>query len=122
MYYLTYRSKNASSIAFLMDFHDIFDPTQETLVVGDLNLCSKSESNHSILRQLKSLGFKQLVREPTHVEGRTIDLVFVYSPVERFEIEVKLESPYFSDHDILYVHKVRYINRKNSIHVQIFQV
>ena len=105
------RSKNASSIAFLMDFDDIFDETRETLVVGDFNLCSKSEKDHSILRHMKSLGFKQLVNEPTHVEGRSIDLVFMYRPLESFvyDVGVRLQSPYFTDHDILYVHEVRHI-------------
>ena len=106
------RSQNASSIAFLMDFDDIFDPMQETLVVGDFNLCSKSDRDHSILRHMRSLGFKQLVSEPTHIEGRTIDLVLLYSPrvqSQESTLKVKLQSPYFTDHDIFYVHEVGYI-------------
>ena len=94
-----------------MDFDDIFDPMQETLVVGDFNICSKSEEDHSILRHMRNLGFKQLVKGPTHMEGRTIDLVFLYRPLEshQFDLRVKLQSPYFTDHDILYVQEVMYI-------------
>ena len=102
-----FRSQNASSVAFLMDFDDIFDPMQETLVVGDFNLCSKSDRDHSILRHMRNLGFKQLVTDPTHIEGRTIDLVLVYSPSvqsQELNLKVKLQSPYFTDHDIVYVY------------------
>ena len=96
-----------------MDFDDIFDPMQETLVVGDFNLCSKADKDHSILRHMMSLGFRQLVREPTHVEGRSIDLVFAYSPLESHtvDVKVKLQSPYFTDHDILYILEVLYMNK-----------
>ena len=53
-----FRSKNANSTAFLMDFEDIFDPMQETLVVGDFNLCAISEKEHTILRYMERLGLK----------------------------------------------------------------
>ena len=100
-----FRSKSANSTAFLMDFDDIFDPMQETIVVGDFNLCAMSEKEHTIMRYMKRLGFKQLVDKPTHIEGRTIDLVFAYDPdeIQAPSYGVKLQSPYFTDHDIVYV-------------------
>ena len=91
-----------------MDFEDIFDSMEETIVVGDFNLCAMSEKEHTIMRYMKRLGFKQLVKKPTHIEGRIIDLVFSYNPDENGEtnIDVKFQSPYFTDHDIVYVHEV----------------
>ena len=74
-----------------MDFEDIFDPMEETIVVRDFNLCAKSEKEHTILRYMKRLGFKQLVKKPTHIEGRTIDLVFSYNPEENGEINIDVK-------------------------------
>ena len=105
-----------------MDFDDIFDPMQETIVVGDFNLCAMSEKEHTIMRYMKRLGFKQLVDKPTHIEGRTIDLVFAYDPdeIQGQDYGVKLQSPYFTDHDIVYVQEVSQHNISHYIFNLIF--
>ena len=99
-----------------MDFDDIFDPMEETLVVGDFNLCANLEKGHIIMRYMKNLGFKQIVDQPTHIEGCIIDLVFAYNPDESqgTKIDLKLQSQYFTD--IVYVQEVsQHIVIHNSI-------
>ena len=56
---------------------------------------------------MKRVEFTQLVEEPTHIEGQTIDLVFAYTSddIQGTNIDVKLKSTYFTDHEIVYVHE-----------------
>ena len=91
-----------------MDFSKLFDPKQYTLVVGDFNLCSKSEKKHTIFQFMEREGFVQLVDSPTHMEGRHIDQVFMFNPEQRDnqQLAVKQQSPFYTDHDILYIHEV----------------
>ena len=103
-----YRSKSANSTQFVMDFSNLFNPKHATLVVGDFNLCSKSEKKHTVLQFMEREGFVQLVDSPTHLEGRQIDQVFMLNPEQREnkQLAVKQQSPFYTDHDILYVHEV----------------
>ena len=57
---------------------------------------------------MERIGFLQLARSATHMEGRQIDQVFLFDPEIRdtSNLEVTQQSSYFSDHDILYVYKV----------------
>ncbi|KAF4690346.1 hypothetical protein FOZ60_000316 [Perkinsus olseni] len=52
----------------------IFDPIV-TLLVGDFN----RHDLDSLYTSTRSLGLKQLIREPTHVRGGTLDMVFTNS-------------------------------------------
>ena len=103
-----YRSGGAASENFKMDLRGLFDRTKKTFLVGDLNICFKSESSHPVLVDIQNLGFQQKVENPTHMEGRQIDHVFFFSPIHiaGHKIEVKHKSPYFTDHDILSVSEV----------------
>ena len=103
-----YRSAGASSSQLLDDFKSMFDSERRTLLIGDLNICFLSEKNHPVLKALARLRFKQKVQRPTHELGRLIDYIFIYSPslIGDAEVEVVQESPYFSDHDLLFVTEV----------------
>ena len=102
-----YRSVGASSDDFAQDLEKLFDSKKVTYLLGDFNLCFKTESNHPIVKKISCLGFEQKVEHATHIGGRLIDHIYIFSP-NRHEILVKVQqqSPYFSDHDILSVTKV----------------
>ena len=106
-----YRSGGAATDNFKRDLRVLFDQTKKTFIVGDLNICFKSESVHPVLVDIKDLGFQQKVENPTHIEGRQIDHVFLFSPnnVDENTIRVKQQSPYFTDHDILSVFEVCFV-------------
>ena len=69
---------------------------EETVIVGDFNLCFLDQRNHQIFRTLENLGFNQLVKKPSHIKGRLIDLVF-----SKVSFEIIQQSPFFTDHDIV---------------------
>ena len=102
-----YRSEGAQSDDFKKDLKKLFNCYKDTYLVGDFNLCYKSDRNHPILKEIRLLGFEQMVKFPTHMAGRLLDHVHFYSSSgETPIIKVQQESPYFSDHDILLVSEV----------------
>ena len=106
-----YRSVGASSDEFMMDLEKIFDPKKVTYLLGDFNLCFKAEINHPILKRISCLGFEQKVKHATHIGGRLIDHIYIFSPCNHdMLVKVQQQSPYFSDHDILSVIEVSNFN------------
>ena len=92
-----YRSEGAVTTSFLDDLLSLLSK-EETVIVGDFNLCFLDQRNHQIFRTLENLGFNQLVKKPSHIKGRLIDLVF-----SKVSFEIIQQSPFFTDHDILLV-------------------
>ena len=91
------------------DFLDEFDPfidriTRRTprhlLILGDFNIHVDNKRN-SASRQFRDLiddaGLKQHVRNPTHEEGHTLDLVLTYSN-ESFLSNLTVRRFYLGDH------------------------
>ena len=107
-----YRSNGSSSSKFIADLISVFDHKQETYIVGDFNICYNSEGNHKVIKAIEVLGFKQKIKGPTHIEGRQIDHVFVFMPNSVVDpgVQVSQQSPYFTDHDILFIKQVGEIN------------
>ena len=95
-----YRSSDKSLIEateFLLKFVNVKKPT---LIIGDFNVCAKRIENNAITQRLSCLGFQQLVKEATQVQGNVIDHVYWRDVNETWEIPIiERYSPYFSDHD-----------------------
>ena len=99
-----YRSDGASSNAIVKDLLSMIDQSKSTLIVGDLNICYLSQRSHPVISFLESNGFCQLVKSPTHVDGRLIDHVYHYTPEHaNKEMNVEQQSPYYTDHDIIWI-------------------
>ena len=56
-------------------------------------------NSNRMIQGLLSLGFDQLVHEPTHIQGRHIDHVYFLDPTDRLKPIIDRYSPYYSDHD-----------------------
>jgi hypothetical protein len=68
------------------------------LVIGDLNF-DKSEVN-PLSRLLERIGLTQIVQEPTHEDGRTLDHFYVPNRWKD-SINLNVEFKYYSDHAAL---------------------
>ena len=90
----------------------MIDINRPTLIKGDFNLCTIRDRNNSLTMKLEKLGFKQLVKEATHIEGGHIDHCYWIDKKQIWE-SPKLErySPYWSDHDALLVTLKRKANQ-----------
>ena len=107
-----YRSQGASSQQIISAVKELFNRAKKTLIVGDMNICYSKEKFHPVLRFMSKLGFTQLIEFPTHVSGSCIDHVHVYHPLDSksYEVHVKHEGVYFTDHDLILVKTVRLIH------------
>ena len=100
-----YRSIMGSDILLLEFIRDTLRSEERSIIVtGDLNICFNKAPKQRFFKGMKELGFQQLVTEPTHVKGGTID--HIYWLDRRCEWEdpnIERYSPYYSDHDALLV-------------------
>ena len=98
-----YRSSGAENINFVEDLCGLITSGKQTIILGDFNLCFASENSNQVFQALKSMGFQQLVKHPTHIEGRLIDLVFFFSPDPSACYDVQQQAQWFTDHDLIQV-------------------
>ena len=96
-----YRSHALNSSSILQELTKLIDLKRTTLIVGDFNLCYKENANHRLIKGLEELGFKQLLHEPTHIRGRTIDHAYLLEENRTMKTVIERYSPYYSDHDAI---------------------
>jgi hypothetical protein len=98
-----YRSSNHEDIQlFTNQLTELFSTEKTTIVCGDLNINYLKSAENIFSKKLTSLGFKQIVKEPTHKEGSLLDHMYLYTPAEEFEVTEIFQHPlYFSDHDAI---------------------
>jgi hypothetical protein len=100
---LVYLSSNCSKAEVVKDLQDILREDLNSIIVGDVNF-DKGENNE-LTRYLALQEFHQLVDVPTHdptstTTARTIDHCYVSKDLVE-KVELKIHSPYYSDHDAL---------------------
>ena len=96
-----YRSSGADDISFMKDLTGLLNSEKHTLILGDFNICYQSNEQHGVFQTLKTLGYKQLVKSATHIEGRLLDQVFCFCPEVEIMYEVKQQTQYYLDHDLI---------------------
>jgi len=70
-----------------------------TAVIGDMNknILSKSKLETFMI----SKGFTQLLQESTYIQGSIIDHIYINQAMKEKNFLTKIESCYYSDHDII---------------------
>ena len=77
---------------------------ETTLITGDFNVCTVKDEGNAVTKMLQGLGFKQLVKDATHIQGGHIDHCYWLDKTKRWEWpQLELYTPYYSDHDCLLV-------------------
>ena len=94
-----YRSADGSRNHLIENLKQLIVQGKTTVIAGDLNICGREESQDTVLKFIAQNGFTKLNDEPTQIQGRQIDYIFINKPtlvrgIERY-------SPYYSDHDAL---------------------
>ena len=77
---------------------------EKTLIIcGDFNFCTKGEENHPIKKMMLDKKFKQMVKGPTHIQGRWLDHVYIFRSESHINkrFNTTIEGCYYSDHDII---------------------
>ena len=99
-----YRSSDKSLVQTAEQLRDFLNTDKSTLITGDFNVCYKGNRNNQITKTLERMGFKQLVREATQIQGGLIDHVYWKDSTQSWDTPVlERYSPYYSDHDALLV-------------------
>ena len=99
-----YRSQLGKMDELLKRLSMIIDKNRVTLVLGDFNLCYYENNSNRLIKGLESIGFQQLVHEPTHIRGRFIDHAYLHDPTGAVIATVERYSAYYSDHDAICIH------------------
>ena len=97
-----YKSPSTNVVAmkeFIKDLTDLIEFEKNTIICGDLNL---DPLQNCITDALESMGFHQIVSEPTHIEGRILDH-FYAKPISFISQHPFIHPLYFSDHDAVCV-------------------
>ena len=93
-----YRSQDGNYIQLKDKLSMMINLGRPTLIIGDFNYCYLS-TNTNLLRDFLNLqDFKQLIQEPTHIDGNIIDQAYLRDCDNTFRLETFLHSKYYSDH------------------------
>ena len=93
---LVYLSSKCPLSEVVEDLSRLLVPEMKTIITGDFNF-DKKETN-ALSTFFKSRMFQQVVPWPTHIQGRTLDHLYVSKNVQ---VELTRHSPYYSDHSAL---------------------
>ena len=71
-----YRSQDKTLPSAAFHLRDLLDTETDTLIIGDVNVCASYPN--SLRNYLEGEGFQQLVTLPTHIQGGSLSLGFVF--------------------------------------------
>ena len=95
-----YRSQDGDVRNLIEIIKDLVDSEKTTVIGGDMNLCVLTQTNNFVTRSLEEMGFKQLVTQATHTDGKALDHVYLRQCKHtRFDWRLELLPKYYSDHD-----------------------
>ena len=79
----------------------LIDHRKSTLIFGDFNMCYIDNRNCRTTKHLRTLGFRQLIEDGTHIEGGHIDQAYFRSNNQ--DAIAEIYSPYYTakDHDAI---------------------
>ena len=109
-----YRSQTGHSVELLEELKKMIGNGRITLITGDFNACFMENFNNRLIQGLLSLGFNQLIHEPTHIRGRNIDHAYLLDPTGTVKPIIERYSPYYSDHDSICITIPNAIPETNS--------
>ena len=72
-----------------------------TAVIGDINENPSKLKKHPFSNKMISLGFEQVIKEPTCQTGSLIDHIYVNNTMKNKEIFTEIDAVYYSDHDLI---------------------
>ena len=68
------------------------------LILGDFNFCHMDKTFNLTKNFLEKDKFKQLITEPTHIEGNLLDQAYWRDTNRALEVAAETHSKYYTDH------------------------
>ena len=72
-----------------------------TLVIGDFNYCYTSDLTNVTTKYMKERKFRQLITEPTHIEGNLLDQAYLRDMKGQLTVTADVHGKYYTDHKSL---------------------
>ena len=95
-----YRSQNGNVVDLINELTNLIEIGRTTVIGGDFNLCAVTQSKNYVTASLKEMGFQQIVTKPSHIDGRTIDHIYIMQKENsRYDWTLEYFPKYYSDHD-----------------------
>ena len=98
--------RSAEDKSFISAVESLIQPSKSYLLIGDLNICSKSNSDHTVFKALSRLGFKLITEQSTHILGGYLDQAWIKIVNEdSVKFHHSLYSPIYNcmDHDAILI-------------------
>ena len=98
--------RSADDDNFISALTSWIQPVKSYLLIGDMNICSKTYPDHKVFKALGNLGFKLISNQSTHILGGYIDQVWIKPQTEDCsDYSISLYSPVYNctDHDAILV-------------------
>ena len=83
------------------------------LVLGDFNYCYNRDSTNAVTKYMIENEFKQLIAEPTHIEGSLLDQAYLRDIKKELTATAEVHGKYYTDHKSLNIILKRYNNKNN---------
>ena len=97
-----YRSTNHSIPDTSQSLESLIDIRRPTLITGDFNICTEKNSSNGITTSLVKMGFRKILKRPTHIQGGHIDHIYWMDRMKIYnQPQVEVYSPYWTDHDAI---------------------
>ena len=93
-----YRSQKAHYIELNQSIKAMIEEDKPLLILGDFNFCYLDNSVNATKKYLKENNFKQLIKEPTHIEGHLLDQAHLRDINGILETTTDIHSKYYTDH------------------------
>ena len=74
------------------------DKDKPQLILGDFNFCYLENSSNVTKKYLNENNFKQLITEPTHIEGHLLDQAHLRDNKGILQATSEVHSKYYTDH------------------------
>ena len=101
---IVYRSQNGNVGTLLEILSQLFVEKKSVLIMGDFNICNQKKPNNAVKTTLLDKGFQLLINESTQILGGHIDHAYWKNFKDLFEKPIiERYSPYYSDHDALFL-------------------
>ena len=73
-----YRSQEGNVTRLITELNRLIKKDKSTVIGGDLNICALAYPRNYVTQSLGEMGFKQLMKKSTHIEGGLLDHVYLY--------------------------------------------
>ena len=134
---IVYRFCELTPSAFLSEFYDfvenIFIHLKNLIILGDFNLHMNKTCESNVIRFneiLTTFGLNQLVDQPTHISGNTLDLIITNQGETQIQ-KITVDHACYSDHSLVYFNvpfdfhkpqdKIIYLKDYSGINIENFK-